>query len=77
MSGLVEIYVALLEEGVGVWRPVKAKHLGGRTYLIVDQAYERETELWEFEPGDRVICKEIVSEEGPILAAIEKAQDTH
>lgn len=40
------IYVALLDEGIDVWRPVEAEWLGGDSYLIVSQAYDREVETW-------------------------------
>jgi hypothetical protein len=31
------IYVALLDEGVDVWRPVKARRLPSGVYLILEQ----------------------------------------
>jgi hypothetical protein len=68
----VQIYVALLEEGVDVWRPIKAEFIQGDTYRIVDQPYDRSHETWQFEPGERVICKLIDSNEGRILAAVER-----
>ena len=66
------IYVAMLQEAVDVWRPVEAEHLGGDNYLIVDQAYDRDSESWQFEPGEHVVCKEIQSAEGLLLAAVSK-----
>lgn len=75
MSGVTQIYVALLDEGVDVWRPVRAKRLGGNTFLIVDESYDRETESWQFEPGEKVVCEEIASHEGTILAATRRAED--
>jgi hypothetical protein len=45
------IYVALLDEGVDVWRPVEAKRLSADRYLIVDQDYDPAIERWEFEPA--------------------------
>jgi hypothetical protein len=45
------IYVALLDEGVDVWRPVMARRLSDGTYLILEQDYDRSTETWQFEPG--------------------------
>jgi hypothetical protein len=73
MACVSEIRVALLDEGVEVWRPVKAEHCGGATYRILSQAYDRETERWEFEPGDRVVCEVIDVEAGRILAAVRRA----
>ncbi len=73
MSATDEIYVGLLDEGVDVWRPVKAEHVSGNVYRIVSQPYDREIESWQFEPGDDVVCELIESSEGRILAAIRKA----
>jgi hypothetical protein len=69
VSEVNEIFVRLLDEGVDVWRPVQAKHLGGNRYRIVDQPYDREIETWQFEPGDEVACEWIDSTDGRILAA--------
>jgi hypothetical protein len=75
MTGIKKIYVGLLNEGIDVWRPVKAEHLGGNVYRIVGQPYDREIESWQFEPGDVVICEMIESSEERILAATRKAPD--
>jgi hypothetical protein len=66
--------VALLGEGVDVWRPVQAEQVTGSIYRIVSQPYDRHIETWEFGPGDRVVCEYIESSEGRILAATRKAQ---
>lgn len=73
MIGRDQIYVALVDEGVDVWRPVLAEHLSGNVYRIVSQPYDREIESWQFEPGDDVVCELIESSEGRILAATRKA----
>lgn len=72
MSGTTQIYVALLDEGVDVWRPIEAQHLSGNTYLIVEQHYDRELESWQFEPGDTVVCEVVEASDGKILAAVER-----
>lgn len=64
-----EIFVKLLDEAVDVWRPVKAVHLDGQTYRIVEQPYDRETETWEFVPGTTVQFEVIDGSDGPITAA--------
>jgi hypothetical protein len=69
----VEIFVGLLDEGVDVWRPAQADHVGGAIYRIIIQPYDREIEAWEHEPGDEVVCEMIQSSEGQILAAIRRA----
>jgi hypothetical protein len=48
------IYVALREEAVECWRPVRAEQIGVDTYLIVDAIPEGE--VWEFQPGEVVWC---------------------
>ena len=73
MSRITQIYVALLDEGVDVWRPVLAEHTHGKVYRILDQAYDPSIESWQFEPGDEVLCDVIEAHEGLILAAISKA----
>jgi hypothetical protein len=64
-----QIHVKLVDEVVDVWRPVEVEDLGGDTYRISDQPYDRATEPWEFEPGDVVVAQLIESSEGPILVA--------
>ena len=39
------IYVALLDEGVDVWRPVEAQRLPSGDYLILEQYYDRRPRL--------------------------------
>lgn len=69
MSTEVEAFVRLLDEGVDVWRRVRAEHLHGDVYRIVEQPYDRETESWQFDPGDEVVCELIDVGDGRILAA--------
>jgi hypothetical protein len=71
-----EIYVSLQGEGTVVWRPVNAERLRKNVYRIADQPYDRETESWEFEPGDVVLCEMVESGDGRILAATRKAGPT-
>jgi len=70
LSKRVEIFVRLLDEDVDVWCPVRADHLGGDIYRIIEQKYDRHTEKWQFEPGDQVVCGFVESSEGPIFAAV-------
>ena len=51
-----EIYVALVDEGVEVWRPVQARALGGGIFEIL--GIMPADESWEFPPGTRVRCQE-------------------
>lgn len=75
MTSIAQIYVALLDEGVDVWRPVQAERLSGNRYRILDQHYDRSIETWQFEPGDVVLCEMIESSDGRILAATKKAAE--
>jgi hypothetical protein len=70
---MTEIFVHLAGEQVDVRRPVQARHLQGDVYEIADQAYDREVEKWEFEPGDRVVCALMDSDDGPVLTATRRA----
>jgi len=72
MTDTAQIYIALLDEGVDVWRPVQAEWLSGNTYRILSQPYDRDIESWQFEPGDLVLCEMIESSDGRILAATKK-----
>ena len=72
MTNLVQIYIALLDEGVDVWRPVQAEHLSGNVYRILRQSYDRTVESWQFEPRDVVLCERVESGGGRILAATRK-----
>ena len=70
------IYVALLDEGIDVWRPVMARRLPDGTYLILEQDYDRSTETWQFEPG-AVVKGRVEKRNGrPITVATEAAQQS-
>jgi len=72
MSWNTEIFVALLDEGTNVWRPVRAERVGETVYRILDQPYDREDERWQFEPGDAVECEYIQPSGKRFLAAVRK-----
>jgi glycine cleavage system aminomethyltransferase T len=73
MSKRDTIYVALLDEGIDVWRPVAAQKLSPDTYLIVDRDYDPRTERWAFEPGTVVRCRKEERDGREILVATEVA----
>jgi len=55
---LVEIYVALLDEGTDCWRPTMGEPVGEGTYkLLPTPNYDPEDETWEFLPGTIVRCE--------------------
>ncbi len=51
----VTIYVALLNEGTLVWRPVQALVLENGIYQIISNRDKDED--WEFETGNKVRCE--------------------
>src|SRR5213593_1162887 len=53
----VTIHVALLGEGVDVWRPVQARPLGGNQFRIVGVDADVSDETWQFPAGAIVRCE--------------------
>jgi hypothetical protein len=58
-----EIYMRLMDEGTEVFRPVRVKLLEGSLYQI-DESEVPEDERWEFEPGEIVSVRLVVTESG-------------
>jgi hypothetical protein len=76
MSNMATVYVELLDEGVDVWRPVQAEHLGGDLYRLTGE--RPDGEVWPFAVGDVVRCEmRTLSGDGgrraPALVAYEKS----
>ncbi|HEV2293587.1 MAG TPA: hypothetical protein VGR35_07010 [Tepidisphaeraceae bacterium] len=70
-----EIYVALLDEGVDVWRPAPAWKIDDSTYIILrPDDYDPDDEKWEFPPGSTVICEPKAITDGTILAAVRQKE---
>lgn len=67
----VDIYVALVGEGLNLMRTVKAEPVGRDFYKIVEAMPEGET--WEFGPGQVVRCKKRNLSTGKGLVAVEEA----
>jgi hypothetical protein len=70
------IYVALLDEGIDVWRPVAARRLSSDRYLILEQDYDPAIERWQFEPGTVVRCRAENRDGRQILIATEAGRQT-
>ena len=51
------IYVALLEEGTDVWRPVQAQKQSDGSYIIVSPNDAPDDEKWQFNTGNAVRCE--------------------
>lgn len=76
LSGPTEtIYVALLDEGVDVWRPVEAEPCGAGRFRIVSTNSDAEDEKWEFPPGAVVTCEKRKLSGGHHLVAIALAEE--
>jgi len=68
-----EIYVALLDEGVDVWRPAPAYRVDDATFVLLrPDDYDPEDETWEFPPGAMVECEHKNIRDGQILAAVRR-----
>jgi hypothetical protein len=65
------IYIALLDEGVDVWRPVQSQRLPDGTFLLPDHSPDGET--WAFPPGRRVTCELRQLSDEPVLVATQLA----
>jgi len=73
--GMVEtIMVALLDEGLEVWRPVQARAIGADLYRILGVEMDVRDERWEFSRGAVVRCKPKEFEGGDVrMTAFELA----
>jgi hypothetical protein len=71
------IYVALLDEGVEVWRPVLAVRRAEGLFEIISRNDSPETESWEFPSGSLVRCITKQLFEGPCLVATELQAPWH
>ncbi len=68
---MVEIYVALLNEGTAVWRPVKAEQISEGVFRILpENDYDPSIEDWEFLPGTIVQCEFKKLNSGAALVAV-------
>jgi hypothetical protein len=63
--------VNLLGEGMVMLRPVRAEHIGGNYYHIIDEMPANER--WEFLPGQVVRCQKRNLSSGKALVAVEEA----
>ena len=73
----MSIFVALLDEGVDVWRPVQARPLTGGLFRIVGVEADVSGESWQFPAGAIVRCEERRFGDGTIAtAAVEQIQGT-
>ena len=55
MNNTTLVYVAILNEGIDVWRPVQAEHVADDLYRLIGE--QPDDEAWPFAIGDVVRCK--------------------
>ena len=55
-TDMVTLHVRLLDEGVDVWRPVRAVQLSESTYQIAGDPVPAD-ETWSFQPGEIVVAE--------------------
>ena len=53
----VTVFVALVEEGTDVWRPVQARPLDGGSFRIIGVDADTSDETWQFPEGAIVKCQ--------------------
>ena len=71
-----QIYVALLDEGINVWRPVPALRLESNTYVVLrPDDYDPSVETWQFPPGTLVVCEQKQLADGIFPVAIRQTED--
>jgi hypothetical protein len=68
------IYVALLDEGTDVCRPVEAEELPSGLFRIISDNPDPEDEHWEFPPGSVVRCERRHLSGVPKLVAVALAE---
>ena len=62
MTGAPQVYVAIQDEAVECWRPVNAQHVGEDRFVLA--GHIPEGEVWEFQPGETVRCRERTFQDG-------------
>lgn len=68
------IFIALLDEGAPVWRPVEAIAVGDQIYQIISRNPSPDDEQWEFTNGEIVRCVSRVLSGGlQVLVAVASA----
>src|SRR3546814_10267614 len=69
------IYVALLDEGTDVWRPVQAAQRTDGSYIILSTNGDPEDEKWQFPSGSIVQCEIKTLSGGNQLVAVSRSEE--
>lgn len=67
-----EVFVALLDEGTAVWRPVAAEQVGPGLFRLLGPVPD--DEVWAFPPGTVVRCESRRLSGGAVLVAVERGE---
>lgn len=67
------VFVGLKNEGTEVFRPVKALLISNNVYQII-QPMPKDEE-WDFQTGEKVICKEKLLDGELHMVAMERAEE--
>ncbi len=70
-AAIETIYVALLDEPAGTWRPVQAAPRAGGLYFILSKNDDPESEQWQFPSGGLVRCEARRLDGRDLLLAVE------
>ena len=71
MSECSTVYVALLNEGTEVWRPVAAEQVGPELFRL--RGSVPASESWQFQPGEVVRCEARVLSGRQVLVAVKSS----
>ena len=70
---LTTVYVALLDEGTDVFRPVEAIGMGNLRFdLLRPHVYDEHSEAWHYVPGSVVRCEKQEKDGEQVLIAVER-----
>jgi hypothetical protein len=76
LANPLEIFVALFDEGVEVWRPVQARPLRNGLFRIIGVEVDTSDETWQFPAGAIVKCEYKQFADGAIgMIAVEQIED--
>ena len=64
MNAVRLIYVDVKGYPVKIWNPVRATHVHGGCYRVLESSPDPEHEYWEFKEGDVVRCETYAFSEG-------------
>ena len=65
------VYVALLDEGTNVWRPVNGESVGLGLFRLLGSVPSDEN--WQFQPGEVVRCENRNLSGGRVLVAVARS----